>query len=117
MQTELRVDTPASYIFAMTALYKLLRMKLLFRLAARTTTNGDWTLHYYSLHNDISRIPAPVGKPNVGWCFILTATPPGIDSHPLCYTRSGGPALRLADSKPGLPGLSEISAGTSLCPG
>ena len=88
------------YIFAMAALYKLLRMKLLFRLAARIT--NEWRLDSsYSLHNDISRIRAPVGKPNVDWCFILTATPPRdrlTSDHPLCYTRSGasGPAPRLS---------------------
>ena len=48
--------------------------------------------------------------------------PRGSTTHPLCYTRSGAgwagpPALRLADSKPGRPGLSEISAGTGLRPG
>ena len=78
----------------MAALYKLLRMKLLFRLAARISKNGDWALHYYSFHNYISHIPAPVGKPNVGWCFILTATPPGIDFSPNFVTQGPAPVGR-----------------------
>jgi len=62
-------------------------------------------------------IPAPVGKPT----FNPNCHSTGSTTHPLCYTtsRAGGLAarLRLADSKPGHPGLSEISAGTGLHPG
>ena len=89
MQTKLRVDTGK----------RIDHVYICYGRSAQTATdeaslptwNGDWILHF---HNDISC----AGKPNVGWCFILTATPPRGSTTPLCYTRSGagGPVPRLS---------------------
>ena len=61
-------------------------------------------------------IPAPVGK-----CWSFLPPHPGIDYpsallHKVRHRWAGPPALRPVDSKPGRPGLPEISAGTGLRP-
>ena len=120
MQTELRVESltqgsgSTSYIFAMAALYKLLRIKLLCRL-------GMETGFYTSITILAVYLPLPASPMLVGVASLLPPHPGDrLPTHFVTQGRrrcAGPPALRLADSKPGRPGLSEISAGTGLRPG
>jgi len=90
MQTELRVVTAkrVDLVLAMAALYKLLRMKILFCLAARITTNADLgsdPRHEYSPHNGIHR------------AAVLISQVPMLAFYPFCLPTPGdAPVGRLS---------------------